>query len=243
MKSEISFLLLLPIFLYGQDTISTKKYDWAIKFLPIDLRTIWISIEKKIAHKTCVQSDLGYIFLADTKSDEGKIGGVKINYNKPNFNSKIEWRYYYSNSEKEFSGWYVAPQLFFNEINYRGCTSCFEWRPDTPSTSFFVDYYCYDKRQDNFSTKRMEYGMHIKMGHQKISVKRNFLWDFYFGAGFRAIDIQTKNFNGTVEAPYNWDRILGWPFDNWYSYKSEYHKLVPSFSLGFKIGFFYKHKK
>lgn len=188
---------------------------------------IQLGIENRISKNLSLQNELSYLFYAGLFGKENLFNNPKRS-DMAGFAYKLELRKYNVSRKKELDGFYWAPQFMYKQINWsEEHLYQLPVRTDTNSLGYYnYNYYNYSAYPTY--TKRVV-TFNFKIGRQYIS-SSGFAFDFYLGAGLRGIQtVQTSaktNFNNYGYSDYN--------------YTSEKLQVIPNFTMGFKLGWYFQ---
>jgi hypothetical protein len=172
----------------------------SVKFSPFHLLsfypTVQMSYELKVAPLVTIQFDGGMVININDYDEQFK--------NKQGYKIKIEPRYYFLFSQRASIGWYVAGELYRNNVNFGRTseqTECFD--PDCQN--LFIREYTY---RMNYR----EHGLAFKFGFVKHF--HPFLFEASSGFAVRFIDYTAPSYiteergfeRDWFQIPQDWDR-------------------------------------
>lgn len=205
MKNLILLLLLLPVFAFGQDSISYAPLTTTrppvvvdqgvvLKLAPLSLidldPTIQVAVEIPLRPQWSIQQEVGY---GGPRMSLRQGPGVKP---KSTFRARTEIRYYFSPAYRHQvglksgpAGFYVAGEALYKQMNHTRPTS-------SPLIANGVLL-----SQPTMRITRQVYGMHAKVGYQAImgqsGKSTQFVVDVYMGVGFRIVSVRQTSVNSS----------------------------------------------
>jgi hypothetical protein len=215
----VLFFSALCIVANAQDTLSVRDIvpDKAIKISPLHLvnfyPTVEVSYEHRIAKRTSLQLEVGYVLDYETFDvDFRDKRGVKL---------KLEARNYFSVKSERYKLFYYAGEAYWNAVNFDRDASRVECFDDQCNSQFV-----------RFAEYKMEYregGFTGKIGYFKYIRKSDFFIDFNTGWTIRSILYREPSdfLFAEIEDDVN----------NFLDYPNETDRITVSPNFGFRLGY------
>ena len=167
-------------------------HHFILKFSPFTLleipNAVTGSIEYKYSQKNCLQLQLGCVFHDDRDPSYGddykyvNNAELKLDYNKVNFKSKLEYRHYYKITLLPECSIlkYNGIRLNFNSINYSGhYNTCLKNHYDY---GFLSTPTCDSEKTIFYQQITLKIGIDFLHGREKIYWD-NIIMEYYYGVG------------------------------------------------------------
>lgn len=244
MKNLFLFLLLLPVFAFGQDSISyvlptTKPRPVVVdqhpilKLAPLSLididPTVQVAVEIPLRPQWSIQQEVGYGWPSLGLFNYQRDLAPK---SKSTFRARTEIRYYFSPGFRQQTGlqsgpggFYVAGEALYKRMKHTADSPL----PNSLQTPFPLPVVVNERAR----ITRQVYGMHAKIGYQAVVSRSGktpqFVVDVYMGVGFRIVSVRQTS--GPA--------LRGRAFDTWSFTRFEPFEGTlgkPSLAGGIKLG-------
>ena len=251
MENLFLFLLLLPVFAFGQDSISyvlptTKPRPVVVdqhpilKLAPLSLididPTVQVAVEIPLRPQWSIQQEVGYGWPSLGLFNYQRDLAPK---SKSTFRARTEIRYYFSPGFRQQTGlqsgpggFYVAGEALYKRMKHTADSPL----PNSLQTSFPLPVVVNERAR----ITRQVYGMHAKIGYQAVVSRSGktpqFVVDVYMGVGFRIVSVRQTS--GST--------LRGRAFDTWSFTRFEPFEGTlgkPSLAGGVKIGWMINSSK
>lgn len=242
MKNLFLFLLLLPVFAFGQDSITyvppttnprpvVVDQHPILKLAPLSLididPTVQVAVEIPLRPQWSIQQEVGYGWPS-----LGLRQGLVTTKPKSTFRARTEIRYYFSPGFRQQTGlqsgpggFYVAGEALYKQMNHTADSPL----PNSLQTPFPLPVVVNERAR----ITRQVYGMHAKIGYQAVVSRSGktpqFVVDVYMGVGFRIISIRQTGGPSVSGKVYD-----TWDFTRFEPFEGTLRK--PSLAGGIKLG-------
>ena len=244
MKNLFLFLLLLPVFAFGQDSISyvppttnprpvVVDQHPILKLAPLSLididPTVQVAVEIPLRPQWSIQQEVGYGWPSLGLFNYQRDLAPK---SKSTFRARTEIRYYFSPGFRQQTGlqsgpggFYVAGEALYKRMNHTADSPF----PNSLQTSFPLPVVVNERAR----ITRQVYGMHAKIGYQAVVSRSGktpqFVVDVYMGVGFRIVSVRQTS--GPALRGRAFD---AWSFTRFEPFEGTLGK--PSLAGGIKLG-------